>query len=518
MVHHVRPLAHLRHRQIWLAGCARTKQWNRSARLGFAGAGAITPAMTSPSNSTSAVVTRFAPSPTGSLHIGGARTALFNYLYAKGRNGRFLVRVEDTDRERSTDAAVKAIFDGLSWLELFADEEPVFQHSRAARHREVVEGLLERGSAYRDFSSAEETGRLRDLAKAERRTFESPWRDREPTVDDLGRSHVVRFRRPLPGAVVVEDQVQGTVSWSNEDLDDLVLLRSDGAPTYNLAVVVDDHDMGVTHVIRGDDHLNNAARQSLIYDALGWPRPSFAHIPLIHGPDGAKLSKRHGAQAVHEYAEMGYLPEAMRNYLARLGWAHGDDELFGDAQALEWFDLSGVGKAPARLDFDKLAHVNAHWIRLADDDRLAKMTLDVHLARGHTLGPDDEARLLRAMPFVKDRARTVLELADQTVFVLKVRPLAIFEKALPMLSGDAGARIGRLRDRLNLFASWDVFALEAELKAFAKEEDVGFGKIGPAVRAALTGDGVSPDIAKTLAALGREESLGRLDDALQQTI
>jgi glutamyl-tRNA synthetase len=474
--------------------------------------------MTSPSDSAPAVVTRFAPSPTGSLHIGGARTALFNYLYAKRRNGKFLVRVEDTDRERSTDAAVKAIFDGLSWLELFADEEPVFQYSRADRHREVVNELLERGGAYRDFTSAEETGRLRDLAKAERRTFESPWRDREPTIDNLRQPHVVRFRRPLPGKVTVEDQVQGTVSWANDDLDDLVLLRSDGAPTYNLAVVVDDHDMGVTHVIRGDDHLNNAARQSLIYDALGWTRPTFAHIPLIHGPDGAKLSKRHGAQAVHEYAEMGYLPEAMRNYLARLGWAHGDDELFSDAQAREWFDLTGVGKAPARLDFDKLAHVNAHWIRLTDDDRLAKMTLDVHLARGHALGPDDEARLLQAMPFIKDRAKTLLELADQTAFALKVRPLSIYEKGLPLLSGESGERIGRLRDRLKLFASWDVFALEAELKVFAEEEAVGFGKIGPAVRAALTGDGVSPDIAKTLAALGREESLGRLDDALQQTI
>jgi len=470
-----------------------------------------------PISSSPQVVTRFAPSPTGSLHIGGARTALFNWLYAKGRGGRFLVRIEDTDRERSTDDAVKAIFDGLSWLELFADEEPVFQHARADRHREVVDQLLERGAAYRDFTSAEETGRLRDEAKAARRPFESPWRDREPTVDDLSRPHVVRFRRPLPGRVVVTDAVQGAVSWGNEDLDDLVLLRSDGAPTYNLAVVVDDHDMGVTHVIRGDDHLNNAARQSLIYDALDWSRPTFAHIPLIHGPDGAKLSKRHGAQAVHEYAEMGYLPEAMRNYLARLGWAHGDDELFGDDQAREWFDLSGVGKAPARLDFDKLAHVNAHWMRLADDDRLAKAVLDTHLSRGHALADNDELHLQRAMPFVKDRAKTVLELADHTAFVLRQRPLRIYDKALPLLSGESGERIARLRDRLRLFASWDVFALETELKAFAEEEAVGFGKIGPAVRAALTGDGVSPDIARTLAALGREESLGRLDDALQQT-
>jgi len=470
--------------------------------------------MTSPS---STVVTRFAPSPTGYLHIGGARTALFNWLYAKGRGGKFLIRIEDTDRERSTDEAVKAIFDGLSWLELFGDEEPVFQFARADRHRDVVNELLATGHAYRDFLTADETTALRDQAKAEGRDFVSPWRDREPSVDDLARPHTVRFRRPLDQAVAVDDAVQGTVRWESASLDDLVILRSDGAPTYNLAVVVDDHDMGVTHVIRGDDHLNNAARQSLIYDALGWTRPTFAHIPLIHGPDGAKLSKRHGAQAVHEYADMGYLPEAMRNYLARLGWAHGDDELFSDEQALAWFDLTGVNKAPARLDFDKLAHVNAHWLRLADDDRLAKLTLDAHLARGRTLQPDDEERLLRAMPFVKDRAKTIPELADQTAFVLQARPLALNEKSAGLLQGESGQRISRLRERLGLFQSWDVFALEAELKAFAEEEGVGFGKIGPSMRAALTGGSASPDIARTLCALGRDESLGRLDDALQQT-
>ena len=472
--------------------------------------------MTSPDPSPT-VVTRFAPSPTGSLHIGGARTALFNYLYAKGRNGKFLIRVEDTDRERSTEEAVKAIFDGLSWLELFADEEPVFQYERADRHRVVVQTLIDSGHAYRDYTTAEETGRLRDAAKAERRTFESPWRDRVVEGLEAEQPFVVRFRRPLPGRVEVADEVQGEVSWDNNDLDDLVLLRSDGAPTYNLAVVVDDHDMGVTHVIRGDDHLNNAARQSLIYDALGWTRPVFAHIPLIHGPDGAKLSKRHGAQAVHEYAEMGYLPEAMRNYLARLGWAHGDDELFGDAQARQWFDLDGVGKAPARLDFDKLAHVNSHWLRLAADERLAGMTLDAHLAKGATLNEGDEARLQRAMPFVKDRAKTLLELADQTAFVLRTRPLDLDEKARTLLSGETAERIARVRTRLALFESWDVFALEAELKAFAEEEGVGFGKIGPPMRAALTGGSASPDIARTLSALGREEALGRLDDALQQT-
>jgi glutamyl-tRNA synthetase len=275
--------------------------------------------------------------------------------------------------------------------------------------------------------------------------------------------------------------------------------------------------MGVTHVIRGDDHLNNAARQSLIYDALEWVRPTFAHIPLIHGPDGAKLSKRHGAQAVHEYAEMGYLPEAMRNYLARLGWAHGDDELFSDDQAREWFDLAGVGKAPARLDFDKLAHVNAHWIRLAADDRLASLALDTHLARGGALNEGDEARLQAAIPYVKDRAKTLLDLADQAAFALKVRPLDLDEKARTLLSGETADRLIRLRARLDLFQSWDVFALEAELKAFAEEEEVGFGKIGPPMRAALTGGSASPDIARTLCALGRDEALGRLDDALQQT-
>ncbi|MFT4956404.1 MAG: glutamyl-tRNA synthetase [Brevundimonas sp.] len=462
----------------------------------------------------SPVVTRFAPSPTGYLHIGGARTALFNWLFARRHGGKFLVRVEDTDRERSTDDAVKAIFDGMAWLELFADEEPVFQHSRADRHREVVDQLLESGHAYRDFLTAEETGALRDQAKAEGRTFESPWRDREPSVDDLSKPHTVRFRRPADTAVFVDDAVQGRVRWESSSLDDLVLLRSDGAPTYNLAVVADDHDMGVTHVIRGDDHLNNAARQSLIYDALGWDRPVFAHIPLIHGPDGAKLSKRHGAQAVHEYAEMGYLPEAMRNYLARLGWSHGDDELFSDEQAIAWFDLDAVNKAPARLDFDKLAHVNSHWIRLADDERLSKLVLDQHMKTGHTLHEGDEQRLLQAMPFVKDRAKTVIELAAQTAFLLQRRPLLLNDKIKASLIDETGERMARLLERLRLFQSWDVFALESELKAFAEDEGVGFGKIGPPLRGALTAGSSSPDLARTLSSLGREESLGRLEDAL----
>ncbi len=470
--------------------------------------------MTSPS---STVVTRFAPSPTGYLHIGGARTALFNWLYARSQGGKFLIRVEDTDRERSTEAAVKAIFDGLDWLQLTGDEEPVYQFARADRHREVAEQLLATGHAYRDFLSPEETAALRDQAKAEGRDFVSPWRDREPTAEDLQKPFTVRFRRPLDQAVVVEDAVQGTVRWESSSLDDLVILRSDGAPTYNLAVVVDDHDMGVTHVIRGDDHLNNAARQSLIYDALGWSRPTFVHIPLIHGPDGAKLSKRHGAQAVHEYAEMGYLPEAMRNYLARLGWAHGDAELFNDEEAIAWFDLTGIGKAPARLDFDKLAHVNAHWIRQTKDDRLANLTLKALERAGTPIAPDADNRLLRAMPFIKDRAKTILDLVTQTEFALKTRPLALEAKTTGPLEGEGGQRLSRLRERLSKLGTWDIEFLEPELKAFAESEGVGFGKIGPSVRGALTGGSVSPDIARILCALGRDESLGRLDDALQQT-
>lgn len=455
------------------------------------------------------VVTRFAPSPTGYLHIGGARTALFNWLFARRHGGRFLIRVEDTDRERSTQAAVNAIFQGLDWLGLTSDAPPVFQFARADRHREVVAELLTRGAAYRDWTSAEETGRLRDEAKAEKRAFVSPWRDRDPAEGDLAQPHVVRFRRPAEGEVVVEDAVQGRVAWSVADLDDLVLLRSDGAPTYNLAVVADDHDMGVTHVIRGDDHLNNAARQSLIYDALGWPRPTFAHIPLIHGPDGAKLSKRHGAQAVHEYAAMGYLPEAMRNYLARLGWSHGDEELFSDDQAVQWFDFDGLGKAPSRLDFDKLAHVNAHWLRLADDGRLADLISDQPPVRGA------REALIRVIGLVKDRARTLIELKAQVAFALASRPLALDDKARSQLSGESSERIARLRDRLATFEPWTIEALETDLKAFAEAEGVGFGKIGPPARAALTGGLVSPDIARILISLGREQSLGRLDDALQ---
>jgi len=462
--------------------------------------------------SSTPVVTRIAPSPTGYMHIGTARTALFNWLYAKGRGGKFLVRVEDTDRERSTQEAVDALFDGFAWLGLFSDEEPVFQFARADRHREVVDELLARGAAYRCWMTPDEVQVERDAAKAENRRFVSAWRDRDD--GDPSRPFVVRFRGPLEGEVVVRDLVQGEVRWQAQHLDDLVLLRSDGVPTYNLAVVVDDHDMGVTHVIRGDDHLNNTPKQQLIYEALGWDVPAFSHVPLIYGPDGKKLSKRHGATGVHEFADLGYLPEAMRNYLVRLGWGHGDAEIFSDEQAMEWFDIAKVSKAPSRLDFDKLAHVNAHWMRLAEDDRLAKLVLDVHLKRGVALDEGDEARLVRAVAFTKDRSKTLLELADLTRFVLARRPLELDEKTSKLLDEEGLARLKRLRERLALFESWDVFALEAELKAFAEDEQVGFGKIGPMVRGVLTAGAPAPDLSKTLAALGREEALARLDDAL----
>ena len=455
------------------------------------------------------VVTRFAPSPTGSLHIGGARTALFNSLYAKRRGGKFLLRIEDTDRERSTEASVRAIFDGLSWLGLEADGPPVFQHARADRHRDVALELLRLGRAYRDHQPPDELEREREAARAEGRTYRSPWRDRNDAGDD-GRPHVIRFKGPAEGETVVEDAVQGSVRFRNELLDDLVLLRTHGTPTYNLAVVVDDHDMGVTHVVRGDDHLNNAARQSLIYDALGWERPTFAHVPLIHGPDGAKLSKRHGAQAVGDLKAMGYLPEAVRNYLVRLGWSHGDDEIFSDVQAAEWFDVADINKGAARLDWDKLNSVNAHYLRQADDERLAALTAEALAADGG----GEPGRTAAAIPFVKERAKTVLDLVTETAFARLKRPLAVPEKTQAALAGEACDRMRRLHLALAAEPAWEEGALSAALKAFAEAEGVGLGKIGPVLRGVLTAGLTAPDLGKTLAALGREESLGRLEDAL----
>ena len=469
--------------------------------------------MSDPSPAARPVVTRIAPSPTGRIHIGNARTALFNWLYARHTGGTFLLRIEDTDRERSTDEAVKIIFDSMKWLGLDYDGEPVFQHTRAERHREAVEKLLETGGAYRDYMSVEELEEERKRARAEGRVIRSPWRDREPR-SGANAPFVVRFKSPLEGQTVVNDLVKGPVVFENKALDDLVLLRSDGTPVYNVAVVVDDHDMGVTHVIRGDDHLSNTARQALIFKALGWAQPAYGHLPMIHGPDGAKLSKRHGAQAVHEFREMGYLPEAMRNYLARQGWGHGDDEIFSDAQAIEWFNVTDVGSAPSRLDWAKLGHVNNHYIRQADDQRLLRLVADAHQSRGVTIGERQRAVLLRVIPLVKAGAKTVLELADLTLFALKERPLPLDEKAKALLDAEARERLVRLSIKLADEPEWIAEAMNPALRAFADSEGVGLGKFAQPLRAVLSGGSVAPDLASTLEALGRDESLGRIADAL----
>jgi glutamyl-tRNA synthetase len=459
------------------------------------------------------VVTRIAPSPTGAMHIGTARTALFNWLYARHTGGKFLLRVEDTDRERSTAEAVQVIFDGMAWLGLEPDETPVFQAARAERHAAVVNEMLARGAAYRDYMTPEELEAERELARADGRVVRSPWRDISPN-DAPDRPFVVRLKAPLEGETLVDDQVKGLIRFHNKDLDDLILLRTDGTPTYNLAVVVDDHDMGVTHVIRGDDHLNNAARQTLIYQGMGWDVPIWAHLPMIHGPDGKKLSKRHGAQAVSEFDDMGYLPEAMRNYLAKLGWGHGDDEIFTDVQAQGWFDIQDVVSAPARLDWDKLNHINNHYIRQADPARLAGLVAQILKSRDWPVRSDDAARLAHVIPFVRDGAKTTLDLADAVVFTLKPRPLELPAKALELLTEETRGRLSRLCEAYAKAEDWTVPALEALNRAFAEAEGVGLGKIGPALRAVLSGGSPAPDLAGALVALGKDESLGRLSDAL----
>ncbi len=465
------------------------------------------------SSSERPVVTRIAPSPTGMMHIGTARTALFNWLYARHFGGEFLLRIEDTDRERSTADAVQAIFDGLAWLGLEPDRRPVFQHERAELHRAAVEGLLAAGRAYRCYMTVEEVAEERVRARAEGRAIRSVWRDRDP-IAGANQAFTVRFRGPLEGETVVEDLIKGPVRFRNKDLDDLVLLRSDGAPTYNLAVVADDHEMGISHVIRGDDHLTNAARQSLIYRALDWPLPAFAHVPMIHGPDGAKLSKRHGAQAVSEFADLGYLPEAMRNYLVRLGWGHGDDEIFSDAQAIAWFDVKDVVSAPARLDWAKLGHVNNHYIRLAPNGRLADLVRDALSKRGEALAPDADERLEAAVSAVKDGAKTILELADLCAFALKQRPLTLQAPVIAMLDEETTARLGRLAALLAVVSDWTAKNLIETLREFAAREGVGLGKIGPPLRGVLAGGSPAPDLAGALAALGRAEAVGRIEDAL----
>jgi len=477
--------------------------------------------MTTPVPSNRKVVTRFAPSPTGLLHIGGARTALFNWLYAKHTGGTFLLRIEDTDRERSKPEHVDAITNGLKWLELDWDGDPLFQFARVQRHRDVALGLLASGGAYNCYLTAEELTAMREKAKAEGRpqVIESPWRDRDPKEAPAGVKPSVRLRTRRDGETVVDDKVQGRVVIPNKDLDDMIILRSDGTPTYNFAVVVDDHDMGITHVIRGVDHLTNAARQTQVYVALGWDVPVFAHVPLIHGPDGAKLSKRHGAEATDAYRAMGYLPEAMRNYLVRLGWSHGDDEIISTEQLIEWFDLDAVGRSPARFDFAKLADLNGHYIRKANDDELARRLKELLAVIDG--GPEKLAKLDRdggwnrlriALPGLKERAKTLLELIDGAAFLFAERPLPLDEKAAKLMDTEAKATLAALVPRLEAAPEWTAAALEAEVRSFAEATGAKLGKVAQPLRAALTGRSVSPPVFDVMHALGREETIARLGD------
>ncbi|MFL6727508.1 MAG: glutamate--tRNA ligase [Sphingomicrobium sp.] len=466
----------------------------------------------SASDTSRPVVTRFAPSPTGYLHIGGARTALFNWLYARHRGGKFLLRIEDTDRARSTNEAITAILDGMRWLGLDWDGHEYYQSQFWSRHAEIAHRLLERGAAYRCYMTQEELAEQREKAKAERKPFRisSPWRD---VTEEQDRPCVIRLKAPREGETVIEDQVQGRVAVQNAEIDDFILLRSDGSPTYMLAVVVDDHDMGVTHVIRGDDHLNNAFRQLAIIRAMGWPEPTYAHVPLIHGPDGAKLSKRHGAMGVDAYRdELGLLPEAVGNYLLRLGWGHGDDEIISREQAIEWFDLPQVGKSPSRFDFKKLENLNGHYIREADDQRLAEL-----VAPWLVIGTADEkALLLRAMPDLKARAHTLVELADGARFLFAKRPLDIDEAASALLTAEAREMLHRAHEQLAAIAEWDAASVEAAIREVAEGTGVKLGKLAQPLRAALTGRTTSPGIFDVLVLLGRDESLARIADQMER--
>ncbi len=466
------------------------------------------------------VVTRFAPSPTGTLHIGGARTALFNWLYTKHTGGAFLLRIEDTDRERSKQEHVDAILESLKWLGLEWDGDPLFQFSRADRHREVAQQLLANGKAYNCYLTPAELEAMREAARAEGRSqvIESPWRDRDPKDAPAGVKPSVRLRTRREGSTTVADLVQGDVEFPNKDLDDLIILRSDGAPTYNFAVVVDDHDMGVTHVIRGVDHLTNTARQMQVYEALGWDLPAFAHIPLVHGPDGAKLSKRHGAQGVEEYRAMGYLPAALRNYLVRLGWAHGDDEIFSTEQAIGWFDVKDVGKSPARFDFKKLADLNGHYIRQSTDGELlaAIRSFLPHAPDGAALEKRFAAagwdRLAMAIPSLKERAKTLPELVDGASYLIATRPLPLDDKARKVLSPEGKALLKDLIATLDGANEWTAPALEAAVRQHAETTGQKLGNLAQPLRAALTGRTVSPPVFDVLAVLGRDEAIARLND------
>lgn len=468
------------------------------------------------------IITRFAPSPTGFLHIGGARTALFNWLYAKANGGDMLLRIEDTDRARSSEEAVTAILDGLTWLGLDWAGDPISQFSRVDRHRQIAEAMLEAGNAYRCYATPQELEEMREAARAAKLPprYDGRWRDRDPSEAPEGAPYSIRLKAPQSGETIVDDQVQGKVSFQNENLDDFVILRSDGTPTYMLAVVVDDHDMGVTHIIRGDDHLTNAARQTLIFQAMDWPVPVMAHIPLIHGADGAKLSKRHGAIGAEAYRAMGYLPEAMRNYLVRLGWAHGDDEIISTEQLLEWFDFTGMNKAAARFDFAKLEALNGHYIRHADDDyllqSLERILPEIEGADviAENLTGERRAQLLEAMPGLKERAKTLLEIAEGAKFIFETRPLAVEAKAEAVLADGGREVLARLHPVLAALEPWELPDIEAAVRQFAETEDLKLGKIAQPLRAALTGRTVSPGVFDVVKVLGREEALARISDQI----
>ena len=461
------------------------------------------------------VVTRFAPSPTGFLHIGGARTALFNYLYAKHTGGKFLLRIEDTDRQRSTQEAVDAIQNGLKWLGLDWDGDVVSQFNNAARHTEVAHELIAKGKAYKCTCTPEELDAMREQAKAEGRPMRYDGRCRDKDHNPEDGTYVVRIKADHDGETVIDDVIQGEVKVSNSEIDDFVILRSDGTPTYMLAVVVDDHDMGINYVLRGDDHLTNAFRQMQIYDAMAWDRPTFAHMPLLHGSDGKKLSKRHGALGVEAYRDMGLLPEAVNNYLLRLGWGHGDDEIISREQAIEWFDVKDVGKAAARFDADKLAHLNAHYMREADSERLLDIIWpSIQEAVGDRIAANGKDRVSTGMPGLKERAKSTLELAENAAFYARSRPLNMNDKAAKLISGDGQDVLAKMRAILEASEDWRADPLQDAAKAFAEQAELKLGKVAQPLRAALTGSNISPSVFEVMEVLGKEECLGRLDDAL----
>ncbi len=461
------------------------------------------------------IVTRFAPSPTGYLHIGGARTALFNWLYARANGGKFLLRIEDTDRERSTDAATQAIFEGMKWLGLDWDEEVYSQFSRKDRHAQVAHKMLESGHAYKCYASKDDIDAFRNSDAGKYGSFQSPWRDADPKTAPKGPPYVIRLKAPRVGEMTVTDAVQGTVNWKNASFDDMILLRSDGVPTYMLAVVVDDHDMAVTHIIRGDDHLINAGRQTLIYNAMGWDVPVFAHIPLIFGDDGKKLSKRHGATGAEEYRAMGYLPEAMRNYLARLGWSHGDDELFTTQQAIEWFDLAGINKAPSRFDFKKLDNVSKHHIETAPDDILLTGMQDYIASQDREPLTDKElSKLKPVLPILRERSKKLPDLLDKARFILQPRPFAPDENDVKHLNSVFNGILKRLTAQLAQVTIWSKEELEILFRSFAESEGLGLGKVAQPMKVVLSGTTKSPSTFDMMVAIGRDETLARIEDAI----